>query len=345
MLEREIWGNTAADWLLAIGVTILSAVVFKLVVGLLTRRMAKFSRKTKTTLDDLVADMLGRTKLFLLLVIAADIGVRMLVLPAAVSDVIEHIAIVAVLLQTGIWGNVLLRYTLGNLSQTREGDEAYGGAAAALGVIGRIVVWVVILLLILDNLGVNITALIAGLGIGGIAIALALQNILGDLFASLTIILDKPFVVGDSISIDAFFGTVEHIGLKTTRLRSLSGEQLVFSNADLLKSRIRNFKRMEERRVVSVYTLDHELGAEKLGEVPGILRDIVGRVPAARFERAHLRDIGLFGVNIELVYHIETPDYAVFMDSQQSVNLAVKKRFSEAGISFARSAAAAQQQS
>jgi small-conductance mechanosensitive channel len=190
--------------------------------------------------------------------------------------------------------------------------------------------------LILDNIpGVEITALVASLGIGGIAVALAVQNILSDLFASLSIVLDKPFVIGDFIIVDNCLGTVEHIGLKTTRLRSLSGEQLVFSNNDLLKSRVRNYKRMAERRVVFSVGVTYQTPLEKLERIPTLIRDTIEAQPAVRFDRAHFQGYGDFALNFEVVYYVLDPDYNRYMDIQQGINLGIYSSFAEEGIEFA----------
>lgn len=189
--------------------------------------------------------------------------------------------------------------------------------------------------MILDNLGVNITGLVAGLGIGGIAVALAVQNILGDLLASLSIVLDKPFVIGDFIVVDSLSGTIEHIGLKTTRIRSLSGEQLIFSNNDLLKTRIRNYKRMSERRIVFSFGIIYQTPTEKLKNVNKIVRDIIEKTENARFDRVHFKEYGDSSLNFEVVYFVIDPDYNIYMDVQESINLEIFRQFGEEGIEFA----------
>ena len=193
----------------------------------------------------------------------------------------------------------------------------------------------IILLIALDNLGVNVSALIAGLGVGGIAVALAVQNILGDLFASFSIVLDKPFVIGDFIIVDNFMGTIEHIGLKTTRVRSLSGEQLIFSNSDLLKTRIRNFKRMYERRVVFSIGVVYQTSHEKLTKIPPIIKKIIENQEQTRFDRAHFKEYGSYALNFEIVYWIENPDYNIYMDIQQTINLEIFQQFKREDIEFA----------
>ncbi len=196
-------------------------------------------------------------------------------------------------------------------------------------------VWSLILLLILDNLGINVTALLAGLGIGGIAIALALQNVLGDLFASLSIMIDKPFEIGDFIVVGEFRGTVEHIGLKTTRIRSLSGEQNIFSNTDLLQSRIRNFRRMSERRVEFRIEVTYQTPLEKLQKIPEILQNIITAIEKTRFDRSHFKEYGESGLVFETVYYILSSDYNLYINIQQRINLEIFRIFKEEKIEFA----------
>ncbi|HEC22572.1 MAG TPA: mechanosensitive ion channel, partial [Chloroflexi bacterium] len=214
----------------------------------LVSRLRRHAEQTKTPLDDLLLNLIERTRYPLLFLVALYLGALPLSLPDAVSGVIRIVAISTLLVQAGLWGNHAITFALTRwLAAEREEDPGAATTISALGFVSRLALWTVIVLLILDNLpNVEITSLIAGLGISGIAVALAVQNILQDLFASLSIVLDKPFVIGDFIIVDDLMGTVENIGLKTTRVRSLYGEELVFSNADLLGSRIRNYKRMHE---------------------------------------------------------------------------------------------------
>ena len=242
----------------------------------------------------------------------------------------------AFFVQGGIWFNAGLKAWLDLYRESRlSTDAAAVTTMQAAGFVARILVWAVVLLLALDNLGVQITALVAGLGIGGIAVALAVQNILGDLFASLSIVLDKPFVIGDFLIVDTYLGAVEHVGLKTTRLRSLSGEQLVFSNADLLQSRVRNYGRMFERRVVFSIGVTYQTPREKLKAIPGILRAAVEAQEKTRFDRSHFKDFGDYSLNFETVYYVLAPDYGIYMDVQQAINLRVHEEFEREGIEFA----------
>jgi small-conductance mechanosensitive channel len=249
---------------------------------------------------------------------------------------LEKVLVVALVLQGGLWVWALVRFWL---ERAREHALAENPAAAtglaAVGFIARVLVWTIVLLMVLDNLGVNVTAMVAGLGIGGIAVALAVQNILGDLFASLSIVIDKPFVIGDFIVIDKEAGTVEYVGLKTTRIRSLSGEQVVISNSDLLKTRIHNFKLMRERRVVFTFGVRYETPIETLEKIPAMVRAIIEARPKVRFERAHLKGLGASGLDFEVVYWMLEPDFNLYMDVQQTINLEMLRAFSGIGVDIA----------
>ncbi|MGQ9837913.1 MAG: mechanosensitive ion channel family protein [Cyanobacteriota bacterium] len=191
------------------------------------------------------------------------------------------------------------------------------------------------LLFLLDNLGFDITALVTSLGIGGIAIALAAQGILQDLFSYLSIVLDRPFEIGDFLVLGDFMGSVEHIGIKTTRLRSLSGEQIVMANTDMTGSRIRNYKRMQRRRIVFHFGVTYETPSEKLQEIPNLVKQIIEAQPNTQFDRAHFAAYGDFSLNYEVVYFVLSPDFNLYMDVQERINLALKQAFQERGIEFA----------
>ena len=243
---------------------------------------------------------------------------------------------IATLLQLGLWLSAGVLKSI-DVKRRRQLKEHPDGVAAMdiLSFIARVAIWSFVLLAVLDNIGVNITTLIAGLGVGGIAVALAAQNILSDLFASLSIVLDKPFVVGDFLIIGDFQGAVEKVGIKTTRLRSLWGEQLVFSNNDLLSSRIRNYGRMNERRVAFSLGVTYQTPADKLAKIPEMIRRAVDAQADTRFDRAHFQKYGDFALIFEIVYYVLSADYNQYMDIQQSINLKIYADFEANGIEFA----------
>ncbi|MFQ5791825.1 MAG: mechanosensitive ion channel family protein [Acidobacteriota bacterium] len=335
-LDLAFLGNTVQEWLTAVLITLLLALVLRSVRNRVSRTLRSLAEVSESRLQASLAEIFSRTKLVVLFVVAVWAGSQALQLPEDVSLIIRHAAIIAILLQTAVWGNSLLGYLIGTYVRMEEIEEtARAATATALTFIGRLLLWSLLLLVALQNMGVEVTALLASLGVGGIAVALASQSILGDLFASLSIVFDKPFVVGDFIIVGDLLGTVERIGLKTTRLRSLSGEQLVFSNNDLLASRIRNFKRMQERRVLFSIGVVYETPYAKLTKIPELLNEIISKEEQARFDRAHFKAYGDSSLNFEIVYWVKVPDYNTYMDIQQRINLAIFRRFEEEGISFA----------
>ena len=272
-LNRVYFQNTIGSYLLAVLVAVVAYAVLRTARTLIRRRLVKIAERTTNKADDLAVEVLKSTRSFFLLVGSLYAGYHLLHTPEQVDTVARLVTVIAMLLQGGIWAGAAVGFLFGQMRQQAGGDMARTARVAALNIVIRVVIWAVVLLLTLDNLGIDITALVAGLGIGGIAVALALQSILGDLFASIAIMMDKPFLLGDFLIVDNFLGSVEHIGIKTTRLRSLSGEQLIFTNSDLLKSRIRNYGRMYERRVLFSLGVTYGTPREKLQAIPGLIRD------------------------------------------------------------------------
>jgi len=296
--------------------------------------VANLTAKTSTIADDLVIGAIRKTKLIYLAIIAVFVGSMGLTLEPNIRNILWKTTIIATLIQAGIWVSTAAQIWLENYRK-EEADGGHRMTMNALSFIARLVLWATILLLVLDNLGIDVTALVAGLGIGGVAVALAVQNILGDLFSSLSIVLDKPFIIGDFVIVGDLMGAVEHIGIKTTRVRSLSGEQLVFSNTDLLTSRIRNFGRMQERRVVFKLGVIYQTPADKLEEIPGIIREAIEAQDKTRFDRSHFASYGDFSLDFETVYYVLSADYNLYMDVQQAINLSIFRRFADEGIEFA----------
>lgn len=306
---------------------------------LICSRLRALSRKTRNNLDDFVVDLVDHTKTFFLVAVSLYVSIRFLTLPEVLVEAVGKLLVLSLLLQLWFWGaealNFAIQSLIGRDRQVGESDEAIRGTMPALVFVGRLILLSLIFLLALDNFGFDVTALVASLGVGGIAVALAVQNILGDLFASLSILLDKPFKVGDFVVVNEFSGTVEKIGLKTTRVRSLSGEQLVFSNNDLLSSRIRNYQQMNERRIVFGFGVIYQTSSEKLRRIPQIVEEIISAQEHARFDRAHFRHFGASSLDFEVVFFVLRPDYLTFMNVQQAINQALFERFEKEGIVFA----------
>ncbi|HEX8611779.1 MAG TPA: mechanosensitive ion channel family protein [Telluria sp.] len=330
--------STLIDWASGVAVAVIAALLLFGLQRFLIHRLDRRARHTATSIDDWLLQVLRSTYSLFLALISLYIGSLTLALSDQHALLLRRLAITVVLVQAAVWGDVAVR-------AWRARYRAHAGAAeSTVGVLStaildfllRLAVWLIVALMILDNLGFNITTLVASLGIGGIAVALAVQNVLGDLFASLSIVLDKPFVVGDFIIVDDILGTVEYIGLKTTRLRSLGGEQVIFSNGDLLKARIRNHQRMQTRRAAFIIRVSYATTGEQLRAIPEIARSIVTAQSGVNFERAHFSALSESSLDFEVVYWILTADYLVFMDAQQAIYLALVRQLRELGIEFAQ---------
>ena len=331
----QIGSNSIFDFLIFLAIAAGVFFLGKLALRVGVNYLERVSKKTATNLDDHLLSAIRGTKTILLAIFALWIGLEWLELGSA-EKWLDRFGFFVVVLQVGIWANAFVVALIFEAGAKRtDGSEGTRAGILWFSYLARVVVWSTAFLLIVSNLGYDVTALIAGLGIGGIAIGLALQNILGDLFASLSIVLDKPFEVGDFIIVGDLMGAVEKIGIKTTRVRSLSGEQLVFSNNDLTSSRVRNFKRMYERRVVFGFGVIYQTTPEQLEEIPALVRSFIEGQEQTRFDRAHFKGFGQSSYDFEVVYYVLAPDYALYMDIQQAVNLQLVRAFAEKGIEFA----------
>ena len=337
ILEQVFLGNTVFQWGVAAGVALLTFIAFQIVKHVVIRRLRKLAETTETDVDDFVIKLLGSTKFFLVLVLSVYAGTFMLTLGESVRAYFTTVAIVAFLVQAALWGNRLIDYGLMRFTEQRMDaeDPASTTAAGIIGTVARIVFLSMVALAALASIGFDVTVMVTGLGIGGVAIALAINGILQDLFGSLTIALDKPFAVGDFITVGEFSGTVENVGLKSTRIRSNTGEQLVMSNGDLLSSRLRNFGRMKERRGTMTLGVTYDTPPGQLEAIPGMIKEIIDAEELARFDRAHFASFGDFSLNFTVVYWLETPAYQDFMDTTQSINLKIVRCFEEQGIEMA----------
>ncbi|MBW6495887.1 MAG: mechanosensitive ion channel family protein [Burkholderiaceae bacterium] len=336
LLDLSIAGNPAIDWLKALLWVVLSVGAMKILKPKLVSRARKWAGRTENSWDDAVVHAMAVTRWSLIALIALSLASNELILKPVVERWIHGAAMAAFFVQIGLWvGSFLDSWIRSARQRGLEVDPSATSALSMMSFLARVALWSVLLLLLLSNFGFDVTTLIAGLGIGGIAIGLALQSILGDLFASLSIVLDKPFQVGDFIIVDQLTGTVENIGLKTTRVRSLSGEMLVFSNADLTKTRLRNFKQMQERRAVFKFGVTYATTPAQLEAIPGMVRKIAAGLPNVRFDRCHFVAFGDSSLEFEVVYWMLTSDYTAYMDAQQAINLALLRRLTEEGVDFA----------
>src|SRR5450631_4773772 len=333
--ERIFFGNTIADWLVAgvLGVAVWSGL--SLMRRLIAARHKRYPADHRSTPVRLLFYLVGNTKQYFFLALALAAGQEGLTLTPRLQHAVSNVALILMLLQVGLWAGRAMRFYLEIKEMERGSDRLFAGSLDIINFVARMLIWSLLTLVALDNLGVNITALLAGLGVGGVAVALALQNVLGDLFASLSIALDKPFVIGDSLTIDTFIGKVEHIGIKTTRLRSESGEQIILSNADILKSRVRNFGRLSEQRILATIRLDYDTSTDKLKQLPKLLESIVREHSQARFERCHLKTLGESSFQFELSYFVQQPATNPMLDLQQAVNFRIIDELRRLGLEFA----------
>lgn len=326
--------NSPQDLLLATALSLGVYLAMSTARRVLAVRVAALARTTVARVDDVIADVIRATHSLTMIVVSANVALRQLTLSDRLESWLHHALLLVLFLQAGRWASTALRTWLKhriNDSLAREDGSTVTNLRMVAFVL-RVTVWMIVLLLTLDNLGVNITALVASLGIGGIAVALAAQNILGDLFASLSISLDKPFVIGDFVEVDALSGTVKHVGLKTTRLQSLSGEELVFSNADLLRSRIRNHKKMTERRVTFHFGVAASTALDLLPQIQQAVREVIDTQPDARFDRAHFTHFNADQLAFEVVYFMRHPRFHLYRDTQQAINIGLLQRLGQLGV-------------
>jgi small-conductance mechanosensitive channel len=334
-LQALFRSNSLTDWLIAGIVAVAVWSVLWIVRRLVASRYKKYTAAGHRKPVRLLAYLVGNTKQFFLFAIALAAAQACLTLPDKIQHLVANLVTILFLLQTGLWAGRAVRFYLRTKEQERGEEQRFAGSLNIINFVARILIWSLILLVALDNLGVNITALLAGLGVGGVAVALALQNILGDLFASLSIAMDKPFVVGDRLELDTYVGKVERIGIKTTRLRSDSGEQIILSNADILKSRVRNFARAQELRTVATIRVSYETPTGIIRGIPKLIEGIVREQPNARFDRCHLKTLGDSALLFELSYFVQQPAVNSLLDLQQAVNLRILEEFRRLDVDVA----------
>ncbi|GAB2796811.1 mechanosensitive ion channel family protein [Halomonas shantousis] len=328
------YGPVLVNFALVLGIAIVSYLVLRAVMSIVINRTVHWLSRTPGRWGHYAAEIFKHTKRWLIAVMALQIGLLVVDLGPGWDARISHLWFLVLAVQFGLWADAAITLW--------KAESIHGGfgldnqlTVTMIALMLRVVLWAVVVLSVLANLGVNITAFIASLGIGGIAIALAVQAVLGDLFASMSIGVDKPFRTGDFIVFGDIAGTVEYIGLKTTRIRSLSGEQVICSNTQLLQQTIHNYKRMQERRVVFSFAISYRTPGHKVREIPPLLKRIVTSLDDTRFDRAHLLALDEHALKFEVVYYVLSADYNLYMDVQQAINLALLDALDERDIKFA----------
>lgn len=336
VLDYPILNNSVGNWLLAVLVVCLVYVGLRLLRNLAAKYLTRLVAARAAGWEGAVTELLRRTHPIFLAVVSFLVGSQVLLLTDGVRQALLRGLAVALVIQGGVWAvGFVAFYVERYREQKLKADPSSVTTVLVVGFLIRIGIWCLVALLVLDNLGVQITPLLTGLGIGGIAVALAVQTVLKDLLGSISIMLDRPFVIGDFLILGSEMGSVEYIGLRTTRIRSISGEQLVLSNADLLDSRIRNFGRMRERRVVFTIGVTYGTPRAKLIQIPQIIREAIESQPTTRFDRSHFKEYGSFSLNFETVFFVGVPDFMTYANIQQAINLRIHERFEQEGIEFA----------
>ncbi len=333
--ETTLLNISAADWLSSILLTVFYFFLILSIWRLITFKLKIISARTANNIDDIIVEVLESTEYLTFIMLAILLGMRIMDLPEKWVNRLDHITFIVLGIQAAIWISKAITVWTNKKLTSRDGDLPNPVITAMLAWVFKTVVWTILLLTILANVGVNITAFVTSLGIGGVAVALAVQNILSDLFASLSIGLDKPFIIGDFIIFGDVMGTVERVGLKSTHIRSLNGEQIVCSNTELLKNTIHNYKRMSQRRVVFGFGVSYATPPESLEKIPPMIKRTIEKIEKTRFDRAHFKGFSSVTLDFEAVYFIVTDDYNLYMDIQQSINLAVMRELKALEVDFA----------
>ena len=335
IIDRTFLGNRILDYLICLSIFIASFIVIKIFRHVFLRRLKKWSEKTKTTLDDFLTTVLRIIFLPLAYFGAFYWSINTLNLNPLLKKTINTIGVGVLTLFAVRLATMFINYGFDIYLMKRGGDQVLRRSLEGILRVIKIVIWGLAVVFFLDNLGFKISAVIAGLGIGGVAVALAAQAVLGDLFSYFAILFDRPFEIGDFIITDDYMGTIERVGIKTTRIRSLSGEQLIFSNTDLTNSRVRNYKRMERRRVLFRLGVTYPTSLKHVKLIPDIIKNIIKGVNDTVLDRVHFFSFGDFSLIFEIVYYVIGADYNKYMDIQQEINFAIKEKFEAEGIEFA----------
>ena len=333
-LDNYVW-----EWILAIVITLTIYAFLVFIKKIAEKRLKTFAQKTSTNLDDYLLEMLSSISKIFIFLSAINIGSNTVTLNENVNSVLSHAFLLILFWLITRWIVLVTNIIFTRYKKIKETNNDMHGVTAINGLtaISKFIIWLIFLMLAMDNLGVDITALVAGLGIGGLAIALAAQSILGDLFASLTIMIDKPIAIGDYVVVDNFMGNVKAIGIKSTKLESLTGEEIIISNSDLLNSRLRNYhqSRMKKRRSSMKIGIVYETNSNELKRIQEILREIVKSNPKTEYIRAIFTNFGDFSLDFELTYNVLSPDYETLTEINHEIRLKIFETFEKEGLKFA----------
>lgn len=334
-LETEFWGNEVMEYAISSAIIIVGVLLIFIIKNIVFKKLERRTLVTKNKFDDLLVHIMGKTLIPALYYGIIYVSLQNLHLNESFFKFVRISGVVILTILGVRFVITIINYALLTFWMQRVEDENKIRSVKAIMPMTKVMIYGIGIFFILDNLGFKIATLVAGLGIGGVAVALAGQAILADLFSYFSILFDRPFELGDFIIVDTHMGTIEHIGVKTTRIRSLSGEQLVMSNSDLTNSRVKNYKRMEERRVLFKLGVTYQTKPEHLKEIPQIIKSLLEKTEDTRFDRSHFSGYGDFSLNFETVYYVYGADYNKYMDIHQSINLQIFEAFKSKGIEFA----------
>lgn len=334
-LSQMYFNNTLLNYLMSLLSFIISIFIIVFFKYVLLKRLNAWAARTVTSLDEYLIRAIKQNLLPLFYFGAFYLSTKSLLIHPTLTKIIEFSALALVAILGASFASTVFMFIFNKYWDKKNKDANREFALKWIASIIKTLIWFIALILFLENIGIRINALIAGFGIGGLALAFAAQAILQDVFSFFTIFFDRPFEIGDFIIVDELMGTVEHIGIKTTRLRSLSGEQLIFANTDLTNSRVRNYKRMENRRVQFSIGVTYDTPLHKLKEIPGLIKNNIDNVQNVIFERAHFFAFADFSLNYEIVYYVTGRDYNKYMDVQQEINFLLKEEFDKKEIEFA----------
>ncbi len=333
-LETRYWGNTIQDYVIATAIILITIIASQIIKKIILIRLEKKSNEENKTRHAFIAKSINRFVIPALYFGAVYLALEFLSFGKSFNKIIGIVYSVLLTFFTIRFLIATLNYSLSKYFEEKRGGKD-SRRLKLLSSFLNFLIWIIGLLFLLDNLGFQISAVVAGLGIGGIAVALAAQAILGDLFSYFVIIFDRPVEIGDFITFDTKAGTIEKIGIKTTRVRSLSGEQLIVANSKLTSSILHNYKRMESRRIVFNLGVTYQTKAEKLKIIPSTIKSIIEQYEIAKFDRANFKNYGDFSLIFEIVYFILSSDYLQYMDTQEKINLEIYEQFEKLGIEFA----------
>lgn len=326
-------GNTVFDYAVMFLSFFVLLIILKSLQTFALEHLRRFAEKTATELDDVFVKIIGSIRPPFSAFLATYLASRSIHISGFAEKFFTAVLVIWVTYQIIVAIEIFIDYVV--TKRAKENGDGNSAAMHLASIFLKTVIWIFALLTALSNLGVNVTSLIAGLGIGGIAVALAAQNILGDLFSSFAIFLDRPFIVGDSIKVGETIGTVEKIGMKTTRVRAQNGEEIVYSNKEIASVKIHNLTRMKERRISFSFGVTYETNEKKLAKIPSWLKEIIENEPNTRFDRAHFKEFGDSALLFEVVYFITSPDYVIHMDARQNINLRLLEKFAKEKVEMA----------